>query len=285
MTRLRQEQVRMMDELIQAGHVSGRSAAEALGVSEGTLRYRRKRLGAAARDGRADQATALDGFEEAVTRVLDALAATAPRGRPVCGQLVFEVLTRDHGYPGSYPALMRYLRRVRGTSPVRAVRRVETPPGMQAQHDWFEERVEIAGSMTRVYALLGTLSYSRASAVWLSPRMTQVAWQTGHAALFRAYGGVPRVVRIDNLKTAVASGAGPSATLTPAFQAFARSCGFTVDACRARTPQDKGKVERRVRTMHTSLAPLFTRSPPASRATARGIPSPWSASLMTGPPR
>lgn len=31
--------------------------------------------------------------------------------------------------------------------------------------------------------------------------MTQLAWQAGHAALFQRYGGVPRWVRIDNLKS------------------------------------------------------------------------------------
>ncbi|MBU6367962.1 MAG: hypothetical protein KJT01_17240 [Gemmatimonadetes bacterium] len=200
MTVLRQEQVMMMDQVIQAGGLSGRQAAAALGVTEGALRYRRKRLAAETRDRRADQPTAMDGFEEAVGAVLSALAPTTQADRPVSGQLVYEVLQAQLDFRGSYAALIRYLRRRRGQQPVRALRRVETPPGMQAQHDGFEERVGIAGSVIRVYGWLGSLSYSRASAVWLGRRMTQVAWQTGHAALFRAYGGVPpRVVRIDNL--------------------------------------------------------------------------------------
>jgi len=70
-------------------------------------------------------------------------------------------------------------------------------------------------------------------------------------------GGVPLWVRIDNLKTAVARGAGPSAVLTPAFAAFAQQCGFAVDPCRARTGSDKGKVERTVRTDRGAFADLF----------------------------
>jgi transposase len=260
MTVLRQEQIVMMDDVIRGGGLSGRAAARALGVTEGALRYRRKRLHAEATDGRAAQPTALDGVTEAVAAVLAQLAPTAPAGRPVCGRLVYEALVADHGYAGSYPALVRYLRRLRGIPPVRAVRRIETPPGLQAQHDWLEERVELGGAPVRVFGLLGTLAHSRGSALWLGLRMTQVAWQTGHAALFHGYGGVPRVVRIDNLKTAVAAGAGPSAVLTPAFQAFASSCGFAVEACRVRTPREKGKVERRVRVVHEALAPLFRRS-------------------------
>lgn len=260
MTVLRQEQIEMMDEMIRAERVTGRAAAALLQVSEGALRYRRQRLASGARDRRADQATAVDGFEPAIAAVLDALAPTVPEDRPVCGRLVFEALVRDHGSPGSYPALIRYLRRQRGRPPVRAVRRVELPPGMPAQHDWLEERVDLAGSAVRVFGLLGTLAHSRGSALWLGLRMTQVAWQAGHAALFQSYGGVPRVVRIDNLKTAVAAGGGPSAVFTPAFQAFATSCGFTLDPCRVQTPTDKGKGERRVRVVHAALAPLFRQS-------------------------
>jgi transposase len=217
-------------------------------------------LAEGARDRRAEQTTALDGYEDALTAVVEALAPTAPPGRPVSARLIFDALVRDHDFAGSYPAVVRALRKQRGVAPVRAVRRVETPAGMQAQHDWLEERVEIAGAPVRLYGLLGTLAHSRASALWLSRRMTQVAWQTGHAALFQAYGGVPRVVRIDNLKTGVATGGGPTAVLTPAFAAFAQACGFVVDVCRVRQPQEKGKVERRVRVVHEALAPLFRQS-------------------------
>ncbi|MCU0636101.1 MAG: IS21 family transposase [Gemmatimonadaceae bacterium] len=240
-----------MDAVIQAGGLSGRAAAHAVGVTEGALRYRRKRLASGAVDGRRHQPTALAGFEAAVAALV---AALEPDG--VSARLVYEALVAQHGYCGSYPAVVRYLRRQRATPRLQAVRRVETPPGMQAQHDWFDWRVEVEGSVTTLHGLLGTLSHSRGAAVWLSRRLTQVAWQTGHAALFRAYGGVPRVVRIDHCKTGVAAGAGPSAVLSPAFAVFARTCGFVIDPCRVRTPRDKGKVERRVRTLHAHLAPL-----------------------------
>lgn len=257
MTVLRQEQVITMDALIQAGRVSQRTAAAQLGVTEGALRYRRRRAASGAPDRRAEQATALDGFETAMAAALEALADTTRGDRPVSARLVYEYLVAEAGFRGSYPAVVRALRRQRGVPPVRAVRRVETPPGVQAQHDWFEERVWIGEELTRVYGLVGVLSHSRFTAVWVSRRMTQLAWQTGHAALFRAYGGVPAFVRVDNCKTAVARGAGPHAVLSPDFARFAQACGFTIDPCRVRTPTDKGKVERRIRWLHESAAALF----------------------------
>jgi hypothetical protein len=43
------------------------------------------------------------------------------------------------------------------------VRRIETPPGVQAQHDWFEKRVDLGGAVVLVFGLLGTLSHSQGS--------------------------------------------------------------------------------------------------------------------------
>ena len=263
--KLRSDQVRVASEMVARG-VSVRGAAAQLGVTEGALRFRLKRLALEARDGRRDRVSALDGYERAVELVLDALRETAPAGRPVQGRLVYEALVRDHGYPGSYPALIRYLRRARGTPEVRAVRRVETPPGIQAQHDWFDQLVELAGERVMLHGLLGTLAHSRGTFVWMSRRMSQVAWQAGHGALFQRYGGVPQWIRIDNLKTGVASGGGPTAVLNPAFQTFARVCGFQIDPCRVATASDKGKVERRVRALREALAALFAQSWPSLEA-------------------
>lgn len=245
-------------EMVERG-VPLRRAAEQLGVSEGALRYRLKRLAADAPDGRRERPAALDGYEARVAGVLEDLRETARAGRPVQGRLVYEALVRDHDYAGSYPALIRYLRRVRGVPVVRALRRVETPPGVQAQHDWFEQPLVLAGELVTIYGLLGTLAHSRASWVWVSRRMTQVAWQAGHAAVFQRYGGVPQWIRIDNLKTGVVAGAGPTAVLNPVFQTFARVCGFQIDPCRAAVASDKGKVERRVRALRDAVAALFAR--------------------------
>lgn len=64
-------------------------------------------------------------------------------------------------------------------------------------------------------------------------------------------------MRIDHLKTSVASDAGPTSVLTPAF---ARSCGFGVDPCRPACGRDKGKTEHNVRTHRSVYADLFVRS-------------------------
>lgn len=239
--------------------VSVRQVAAQLGVDESTLRYRLRRP-LDAPDGRCVRATAMAGWDDRVDAVLTRFndRRVVAEGAGYCqAQLLHDILTREFAFTGSYQSVRRYLARRFATPPIQAVRRVETPPGVQAQHDWFDFDGRIAGERRALHGLIGTLSHSRASFVWISPTMTQLAWQTGHLALFTRYGGVPLWVRIDNLKTGVASGAGPSAVITPAFQTFARSCGFAVDACRARTGSDKGKVERGVRTDRGAFADLL----------------------------
>src|SRR5690606_8584445 len=141
----------------------------------------------------------------------------------------------------------------------RSLRRPETPPGVQAQHDWFEVRTTIAGERVLLPVLVGTLSHSRARFAWASRTADQLAWHTGHLELFRRYGGVPLWVRIDNLKTGVAKGAGASAVLNRSYAIFARECGFEVDPCRPRKGSDKGKTERSVRTFRSRFGDLFER--------------------------
>ena len=239
--------------------VSVRQIALQLGVDESTLRYRLERP-VDAPDGRTVRATALAGWDARVDAILTRFddARVVEGGTGACEALMLHArLVEEQQFTGSYQAVRRYLKRRFPGGPVQAVRRVETPPGVQAQHDWFDFDGVIAGERRALHGLIGTLSHSRATFVWASLTMTQLAWQTGHLALFTRYGGVPLWVRIDNLKTGVASGAGPTAVITPAFEIFARTCGFAVDPCRRATGSDKGKVERSVRTDRGVFADLL----------------------------
>lgn len=258
MARLRQEHLMVAREMVERD-IPVRQVARDLGVDESTVRYHLARP-ADALDGRRERVSVLDGWTDRITAVLarfddPRVGGDAPTR--IEASVVHGVLRREFGFLGSYQSVRRHLTRHYPARPTRAVRRVETPPGMQAQHDWFDVVVRVGGTPRPLHGLIGTLSHSRARFVWLSPTMDQLAWQTGHLALFTRYGGVPRWIRVDNLRTAVASGAGPTAVLNAAFRTFARACGFAVDPCRAATGSDKGKAERSVRTSRVDFADLF----------------------------
>jgi transposase len=258
MARLRQEHLMVAREMVDRD-VPVRQVARSLGVDESTLRYHLARP-TDAPDGRRERSSVLDGWDERLRAILARFEdprVGGPSPTRIEAAVVDGILCREFGFTGSYQAVRRQLARRFPAAPVRAVRRVETPPGVQAQHDWFDCTARIGGVLQPLHGLIGTLSHSRARFVWLSPSMDQLAWQTGHLALFRRYGGVPPWIRVDNLKTAVATGAGPTAVLNAAFSTFARACGFTVDPCRPATGSDKGKAERGVRASRVDFADLF----------------------------
>jgi hypothetical protein len=128
-----------------------------------------------------------------------------------------------------------------------ARRRIETPPGAQAQADWAEyPSVRVQGEPVDLSKFHLVLSHSRKSAEVWAERKTLLAWLDVHNAAFRRLDGVAATLRIDNPKTAIVSGAGPWGTVHPAYAVYARAMGFHVDAARPRAPMDKGKVERDV---------------------------------------
>ena len=134
---------------------------------------------------------------------------------------------------------------------LRAIRRVETAPGAQAQVDWVTRPVciESLGGEVDLHAFVLSLSHSRMFAVIWSQRQDLLSWLACHNRALVFVGGVPVTLRIDNLKTGVASGGGPWAVLQPGYASYAKQMGFTINPARIRAPSDKGKVERRGRDL------------------------------------
>ncbi len=237
--------------LTQRGQ-SNRAIARVLGVHENAVRYHLKRLSDAAVDGRSKQRHLASDYEEAIAIWLERL----DEGGPLNVAALFDWLVAEHRYRGSLRSLQRYAKAHFPRPKRRARRRIETPPGAQAQADWGEfPRVWIGGESRHLSAFALKLSFSRFAALIWSARKDQLAWHHVHNEGFRRFGGVPAVVRIDNLKTGVARGAGPWGTLNTHYRAYARTVGFHIDACLPRQPQAKGKVERLIRDLRGSFSP------------------------------
>jgi hypothetical protein len=99
------------------------------------------------------------------------------------------------------------------------------------------------------------LSHARYEAVVWSVRKDELAWLAVHNAALQRLGGVPAVIRVDNPKTAIATGAGPWGVVNERYAAYALALRFHVDATRPRAPEEKGKVERRVLAQRTGFDP------------------------------
>jgi hypothetical protein len=130
MTRLDRE-ARVAIEVLVSRGTSKAAVARLLGVSEGTVRYHAGRMSACALDGRSGKAFKATRFEDAIehwreTQTDGALNLAA----------LHEWLVDEHGYTGSLRSVQRFWAKHYPAPAIRARRRVETPPGAQAQADW-----------------------------------------------------------------------------------------------------------------------------------------------------
>ncbi|NJD09402.1 MAG: IS21 family transposase [Gemmatimonadetes bacterium] len=227
--------------LAQRGQ-SGRAIARLLGVTEHAVRYHLRRQRAGAVDGRASQAYKAGAVSAAIAHYLEGVGEG-----PVNLAALHEWLVSEHDFGGSLRGVQRYFQRHFPKPARRARRRVETPPGAQAQADWAEwPRVSIGGRPVYAYQFHLRLSHSRYGARVWSPRVDQLAWHEVHNQAFRRLEGIPATVRVDNTKTAVSRGAGAWGELNPSYRRYARAVRFHIDPCAVRSPQAKGKVERGV---------------------------------------
>lgn len=237
-------------EVLKAQGQSNCRIAQLLRVTEGAVRYHVRRRAEKAADGR-KRPMRLEqlGLDEAVTQWWTAEQARLRDERPPNVEALHAWLQSEHNYDGSYKSVVKFVRRRFPAPKRRPFRRIETPPGVQAQTDWMELRgVDIgdpSGPVT-LYGFVMTLSHSRYEAIIWSRSMNQLAWHRCHNEAFRRLGGVPAVNRIDNLRTGIAKGAGPWSEVNAQYRVYAKAMGFHVDACEVRCPEQKGKAERRV---------------------------------------
>lgn len=238
-------EARMVIQELARRQVSQSEIARKLGVQEGTVRYHLRRMAVGAIDGRTRQVPLATGWAQPIA---EWMAAEVGRDGALNLAALHARLVEEYGYPGSLRSVERYVRRAYPPPPRRARRRVETPPGAQAQADWAEfPDVLIRGVRQPLHAFHLQLSYSRFGAVVWAEREDLVGWLAVHNGAWRRLGGIAAVVRIDNPKTAVIRGAGAWGELHPTYRRYAETVRFHVDACPPRAPEYKGKIERRVR--------------------------------------
>jgi transposase len=248
-------------EAIVALHVlkekgqSNRQIARTLQVSEASIRYHLRRHGQP--DARQNKPRKADALAQAIDLWLHEQQGQQDQqsqqnldellSRPANIKALHEWLQSEHRYQGSYKSVLRFVRAKYPKPRLRPYRRVETPPAAQAQVDWGEfDNLEVGSGPQKLYAFVMVLSHSRKVVLVWRPGMDQLNWHHAHNEAFRRLGGIAAVLRIDNLKTGVAKGAGPWGEVNEAYRAYARAVGFHVDACLPRSPEHKGKVESKV---------------------------------------
>jgi transposase len=109
------------------------------------------------------------------------------------------------------------------------------------------------GNTQEVYFFTAVLPAS--SLIYAEPflDMKQQAWVEAYINAFEYFGGVPRLVIPDNLKTAVNKVNRYDRSLNKGYTEMARYYGTAILPTRVRAPRDKGPVENAVKNVETRI--------------------------------
>ena len=170
-----------------------------------------------------------------------------PRKQRYTAHKIYELVCKE-GYTGSEGSIHNFVSQRRKERKRKdAYLPLEFDPGQDAQADWGEAVVEMAGERVKVQLFILRLNYSRVRFVMAFPFQKQEAFFAGHIAAFHFVGGIPRRITYDNLKTAVFRVLeGRNRQEQQAFKAFRSHYLFESRYCTPAQGHEKGGVENDV---------------------------------------
>jgi len=165
----------------------------------------------------------------------------------------------ERGYAGGADHFRHLMLHYRPRALPEAYLRLKTLPGEQAQVDWGHFGKLTVGRAERpLMAFVMVLSWSRQILLrfFLDARMA--SFLRGHEAAFHAWGGLPRVLLYDNLKSAVLERQGDAIRFHPTLLAFAAHYRFEPRPVAIARGNEKGRVERAIRYVRDNFFPART---------------------------
>jgi transposase len=162
-------------------------------------------------------------------------------------QRIYQDLVQEHAFSGAYDAVKRYVRHLQNR-PQAPFRRMECVPGHELQVDFGQGAWTLDnGKRRKTHLFRCVLSYSRKGYSEAVRQQTSESFIRCLENAFRAFGGVPTTVVIDNLKAGVIQADWFDPMLNPKLEEFARHYGTAILPTRPAMPRHKGKVEAGVK--------------------------------------
>jgi transposase len=167
----------------------------------------------------------------------------APKKQRHTAWRIFQRLRDEHQFSGGYTIVKDAVRAWKqGHQEVFLP--LSHPPG-EAQVDFGEAKVKLAGQETKVALFVMTLPYCGAIFIQVFPRECTETFLEGHRRAFEYFGGVPRRISYDNTSIAVTKVLkGRDRQLTKEFLRLQSYHLFAEHFCLVRRANEKGHVER-----------------------------------------
>lgn len=247
---LKMEKQNQIRALLELGW-SYRAIEKEIGVRRETISkydHRRKTISKAAKvpaDEKAKPARCPPNFRSNAARFELQIKKALEQGQSA--QRIYQDLKIDFHAEVSYDSVKRYVRKLKKHEP-KIYARIHSLPGEEAQVDFGQGAPSLKdGKYRRPWLFKYVLSFSRHSyeeVVWHQDVETFIRC---HERAFQALGGVPKTIKLDNLKSGVLSAHIYEPELNPVYQQFAEYYGFVPLPCLPRKPEHKGKTEAGVK--------------------------------------
>jgi len=180
-----------------------------------------------------DRDSIIEPYRDEVIKLLD---------RGLSGVRIHEEL-KVLGFKGSYPTVRRYIKKMKKITDIFI--RINTLPGEEAQVDFGYVGItrDDDGKNRKTWVFNMRLSYSRYDFYCKVYDQRVETFIRCHIRAFEFFGGVPEVVKIDNLKAAILKANFYEPIYQDMYRRFSVYYGFKPVPCRIYHANDKGKVE------------------------------------------
>jgi transposase len=157
-------------------------------------------------------------------------------------------MVKGRGYPGRPDHFRTVVARYRPRPPAEAYLRLRTLPGEQAQVDWGHfGKIRIGLALRVLWAFVMVLSWCRQIFLRFYLSAAMPSFVRGHVDAFDFFGGVPRVLLYDNLKSAVLERAGDAIRFHPTLLELSAHYHYLPRPVAPARGNQKGRVERAIR--------------------------------------
>jgi transposase len=209
------------------------------------------------RGSKARKSPVMDPVRSIIEAWLEADKTAPPKQRHTAAR-IFERLRDEHQFKGSESTVRRFVAGLKTQQPKEAYMPLAFDPGEEGQVDWGEAKVIQNGIEGTVQLFCVRLAHSKASFVYPYERATMEAFLDGHVRALAFFGGVPRRLAYDNLKSAVVYvGKGRHRQLNEHFKQLRSHYLFETRFCNVASGNEKGDVENQVkRSQRTYLTPV-----------------------------
>ena len=164
----------------------------------------------------------------------------------LCASRLYEMV-KERGYPGRPDHFRHIVARHRPRRPAEAYLRLRTLPGEQAQVDWGHfGKIQIGQAQRVLMAFVMVLSWCRMIFLRFYLDQRTPNFLRGHLAAFDAFGGVPRVVLYDNLKSAVLQRRRDAIRFNPVLLSLAAHYRYEPRPVAPYRGNEKARVERAI---------------------------------------